>query len=102
MTTVVAQIGNSDDKLGQAKWAQFVQQFHNTMGVQTTLHFFGYSDPAAHWQNACAVGLIAVDDVVQLQRRLAALVKRFDQDSIAFTIGGTEFITTAYLSEYLS
>lgn len=95
MTTVVAQIGNTDGRLSPQQWAEFITFFRATMRTNTQTHFFGYSEPDEPWQNCAAVGLCGVDHVLTLRRRLAALAKRYRQDSIALTIGDTEFVSAA-------
>ncbi len=91
-------IGNSDDKLSQAGWAEFVAETH--VAVDTAIegagqiHFAGYSPPAAPWQNAVWVIDLGPDaDEAKcargaLRAQLAQLAGRFKQDSIAWWEAG--------------
>jgi hypothetical protein len=91
MKTIVIQIGNSDDKLTQKEWSYFVTRVSNTLDtLGAEVHFSGGSAAIAPWQNYCwVVGMSSADD---LRRRLANMAKTYNQDSIALTIGDTEFI----------
>src|SRR4051794_11634611 len=89
----IVQIGNSDDKLAQARWAEFLAATEQAMTVHGQLHFAGYSNPAKPWQNACfVVALRSVGTVHLLRDRLSALAKAYEQDSIALAVSTTEFI----------
>lgn len=99
-------IGNSDDKLPQERWSDFVLAAYDladgavTGGAQ--VHFAGHSASGAPWQNA--LWAIEVPDdatwlVGQLRSRLADLAGRFDQDSIAWwQADRTEFIPPAVVT----
>lgn len=97
--TIYLSIGNSDDKLSQEQWSNFV------MLVDARLTPDGYngiyerhgdwrSIPDAPWQNACWCIVVDGDDgvVAELKRDLANLARRFRQDSIAWAEATTEFI----------
>jgi hypothetical protein len=89
--TVVIQIGNSDDKLKQSEWSEFVEAVENCILITTDrIHFHGLSPGDALWQNACWVA--DTDDVDKLRMRLVELAVRFRQDSIALTVGETEMV----------
>lgn len=102
--TITIQIGNSDDKLTQKEWSFFVtdlRQFVNGWAEQ--VHFFGFSTPDAQWQNACVVlnlrdwkrdGWDSLDQQITagMYSGLRDLLKRYKQDSIAFTSGDTTFV----------
>jgi hypothetical protein len=93
MKTITIQIGNTDDKLTQALWAQFFERCNDlirTLAHRT--HFAGCSVGSAPWQNACWVILIADDLAQVLQKRLTELREQFHQDSVAWTEGETVFI----------
>lgn len=93
MTTAIVQIGNSDDKLPQRKWAQFSQATNMVIcRFSNHFHFFGHSHPASIRQNACWV--FELNDLVyaDLCKELAILAETFGQDSIALTTGNTELV----------
>jgi hypothetical protein len=86
-------IGNSDDKLTQVVWSQFVRNVTAMVeavaaeGAQ--VHFAGYSAPAQPWQNAVWVldlGSGADADALrgEIRCELAELCGKYGQDSIAW------------------
>lgn len=94
MKTVIVQIGNSDDKLPQKRWSEFVMGTDDLIQeLADKVHFSGASGSAAPWQNACWVlmcdEVVLRDSLVPLLRNLADV---FHQESIAVTIGDTRFI----------
>lgn len=93
MKTVTVQIGNSDDKLSQAKWSQFVMNIRSIIeGYAIEIHFTGSSLPFELWQNAAFIFVCRDSDILELKDALALRGKHYDQDSVAFTVGDTEFI----------
>jgi hypothetical protein len=88
--TVVVQIGNSDNKLTQVEWSDFIRNVHNAVSKISEVHFTGFSAPDAPWQNACFI--INSYSMDGLTSELRFICKRFRQDSIALTIGKTEFV----------
>lgn len=94
MKTYVIQIGNSDNKLTQNRWAHFVAGVDLAICSHCTqVHFKGGSDWDAPWQNACWVCVPISDEAASLLRSdLALEAARNNQESIALTVGETEFI----------
>ena len=92
--TGVIQIGNSDDKLTQAEWSEYVTELNQILqNWQVSVHFLGYSPANAPWQNACWVFEVETDPWLEdMKAELSYLARKFRQDSIAFTIGDTEFV----------
>jgi hypothetical protein len=100
VTTVYVSIGNSDNKLDQYDWSQFLTEVDravsNLAQLQgVTVHGRWYSLPTEPWQNAC--WCFQADDactqqVTDLREWLAFLAKQFRQDSIAWAVAETEFI----------
>lgn len=90
--TVIIQIGNSDDKLSQREWSRFVTSTWKYLETVGDIHFSGFSPPEAVWQNACWV--VEVEDHVARSIKVAMARQAFlySQDSIAVTVGTTEFI----------
>lgn len=92
---VTLQIGNSDDKLTQLQWSNFV----DTVGKAIALfggktHFSAGSSNEKPWQNYCWVFELNIDPLVtqSFQKQLKEVRKHFQQDSVAWTEGNTEFI----------
>jgi hypothetical protein len=94
MSTITIQVGNTDNKLTQQEWSEFVKSVDVQMG-QHPVHFRGGSSPDAPWQNYCwVIGVTAKffrpEDFRNILRHLA---KKYKQDSIAYTTGETEFLS---------
>ena len=93
MKTVTVQIGNSDDKLTQREWADFVSHVDSAIQLfSSEVHFSGVSYGASRWQNAAWV--IACTDRQSdiIRKHLEVFRSGFNQDSIAWTEGETTFI----------
>lgn len=94
MKTTVIQIGNSDDRLGQAEWAQFVTGVQAAIECHTrVIHFAGTSGGDKPWQNACWVFELADSRIEDLSRELIRLAINYRQDEIAWTVGRTAMIS---------
>lgn len=97
MKTITVQIGNSDDKLTQKEWNSFVQFTHIEilkLIVDNGMHFCAGSPSSAVWQNYCFVFNIESINIPHLKECLKDMAKRFKQNSIAWTEGDTEFLST--------
>lgn len=94
MKTITIQIGNTDNKLTQQDWNKFcnnIKDAVNQNGIDT--HFYGCSLSDAPWQNACWVVVSSnINAIENLRKELIIQCEAWHQDSIAFTIGETEFI----------
>lgn len=99
MITATIQIGNSDNKLTQQEWSQFIDRIeaHVETLVEDNLaraHFFGCSAGRDQWQNAAWVIELYDDEAVaRLRNTLSSAAARFKQDSIALTLGATQFVS---------
>jgi hypothetical protein len=93
LATITIQIGNSDDKLGQEEWSDFVKQTGAAISSHAEkIHFFGTSDAAKPWQNCAWVAEIEPDKGMLLRETLVNLRTFFRQDSVAWTEGQTRFL----------
>lgn len=97
--TVTVQIGNSDDRLTQKEWSSYIKETHRTIQKHAQqLHFTGGSSQSAPWQNYCWVFNVSGSRreckqlLVELVKELGRVRHMFDQESIAFSVGTTEFI----------
>jgi hypothetical protein len=92
--TVYVSIGNSDDKLSQKEWAEFVRDFNRSMRrYATQIYGEWYSNPAARYQNACIAAAIQDGVVDVLRGELTEMRTYYGQDSVAWAVvGETEFI----------
>lgn len=93
MTTVHAAIGNSDDRLTQAEWADYTAAFVVLVREHAD-HVFGewYSHPLSRHQNACMGFAVDEPATGQLRIALTDLRRRYRQDSIAWAAATTEFL----------
>lgn len=104
MTTIYVSIGNSDDKLTQARWSRFYEEVDRAIRdvvkyEGARIHGTWLSLPQEPWQNACwcfeADDELA-DKVLALRVRLGELAREFGQDSIAWAEAPkTEFLCAA-------
>ncbi len=94
MDTAVISIGNSDDKLTQAKWSAFVSDVSWIISRYALHpHFAGLSVGSSPWQNASwIVGLPEGFDIAQFKFELKRIADKYKQDSIALLVGDTEFV----------
>jgi hypothetical protein len=92
--TVYVSIGNSDGKLTPRRWAHF---WHETNGWLTDyaekIHGQWHSLPTMVWVNACWCVEVTDDQAEDIKIGLEALAKKYDQDSIAYALAETEFLT---------
>lgn len=98
MTIVYVSIGNSDDKLSQATWSNFVRSVTSTLRQFEDVDIHGYwlASPESSYQNACWCVEFKDDDLNAIQTAredLRTLGRRFHQDSIAWAeVKETEFL----------
>lgn len=95
MSTVYVSIGNSDDGLTQAEWAQFVVRTALLLrDYAVTVHGQWLSEPASAWQSACWCVEFDTMSAVRLARAgLVSLAYRYRQDYIAWAaVAETELL----------
>jgi hypothetical protein len=92
-TTVYISIGNSDDKLTQAEWAEFYRRTNLAIrNFVEAVHGQWVSEPASAWQNACWCIEITELRAYTLKHHLSVLAAEYRQDSIAWAPATTEFL----------
>lgn len=97
--TVYVSIGNSDDKLAQARWAEFHDKVTTAVrGLALRIYGDWASGSTDAWQNACIAFEIGHETSERLQLDLAELAAEYGQDSIAWAEAETRFITPATLA----
>lgn len=96
--TVTIQIGNSDNKLTQQEWSDFILDVNNLihLSIITTpnplIYFAGGSEASKSWQNYCWVfnaDRLITDKII---RSLEGIKRTYRQVFIALTIGKMRFI----------
>jgi hypothetical protein len=82
---VYVSIGNSDDKLSQHDWANYISEVRRVIGrVAVTTHGVWFSCPDVTWQNMC-IGFEILDQrAPDLRDALRALATYYAQDSVAW------------------
>jgi hypothetical protein len=91
---IYVSIGNSDDKLSQRDWAEYVDEIRSVLRDSAS-KVLGewYSANDSQWQNACFCISIPETAVTATRTRLADIRKRHDQDSVAWSdVSDTQFI----------
>lgn len=84
---IFVMIGNSDDRLTQRRWVQFVAATDATLRVNmAAIHGSWRSMPDEPYQNACWCIEVAPEQVEFLRDRLRHLAERFHQDSVAWAV----------------
>jgi len=93
MKTYTVQFGNTDNKLSQVFWSNFCKRIYSELiRPSVTIRFYGGSHFDSPWQNACIVFNCHSDKIEELKKNISLIGKEYNQDSIAFTEGSTEFI----------
>lgn len=96
--TITIQIGNSDNKLIQQEWSNFILDVNNLIYLSIiptsnpSIYFAGGSEPSKPWQNYCWVFNTDQHVLNKIMSSLEEIKKTYRQDSIALTIGETRFI----------
>jgi hypothetical protein len=85
---VYLSIGNSDDKLSQRQWAQFVTRVRaDIVNAASQVHGQWYSLPDCMWQNACWCLEFASEADAKRARETAITIRRqYQQDSVAWAV----------------
>lgn len=98
--TAYISIGNSDDKLTQSGWADFVSDVRTTLlDLKADCHGEWFSLPSSPWQNACWCVEIPVTQMAALRHQVARLARTYRQNSIAYAASRVEFIGPAEQEE---
>lgn len=92
--TVTIIAGNSDDKLSQGEWSQFVDDLDTVIRGDAIfgVHFFGCPPSSARYQNACWVIGLPGRYSKQLRAAIEHVRARYRQNSVALITGKVEFI----------
>lgn len=91
--TVYLSIGNSDDKLTQAEWSQFVVEMIARVVSIGHTHGAWFSLPHTPYQNACwCVEYATADDLAEAREVTVEIREKYRQDSVAWATASTEFL----------
>lgn len=91
--TIHLGVGNSDNKLTQREWADFLSSLNDLVFLYTSnILGWWYSGPAEPWQNACVAFTLNPLRRTDFRAELVTLRKQYQQDSVAWAESETEFI----------
>ena len=89
----VVSVGNTDNKLTQQEWAQFVDEIRIVIArYRDHVHFFGGPSNWQPWQNVACIVEIAPIDVGDFKLELIDVRKKYGQDSIFVMTGDGEML----------
>lgn len=91
MNTYTLQIGNTDNKLTQQEWSEYVAKIIRVVKkFSDELYFSGGSSNWEPWQNYCIVFSLITDEKLNIFMEMIVEIKdEYKQDSVALTIGST-------------
>ena len=95
--TVYVSIGNTDGKLSHAEWAEYwhlTDELLTQLGLTTATFGVWHSLPATPYVNACWAVQIPAIHVDAVRDTLVRVASKFRQDSVAWAVAETEFLTT--------
>ena len=90
---VYVSIGNSDDKLTQAEWSNYViEMLARVVSIGRT-HGDWYSPPFTRYQNACwCIEFNSAADIAEAREVATEIRQKYRQDSVAWAVATTEFL----------
>lgn len=91
---VYISIGNSDDKLTQLEWSQYVtEMLARVVSVAEITHGGWFSLPHTPWQNACwCLEFASAEQAAEAKESAIEIRTKYRQDSIAWAVAETWFI----------
>ncbi len=95
--TAYVSIGNTDGKLSHAEWSNFydfTSELLTDVGLTTQVFGAWHSLPATPYVNACWAVQIPAVHVDSVKGALRVLARKFRQDTIAFAVAETEFLSS--------
>lgn len=93
MVQVSILIGNTDNKLYQHEWSEFVLETRNHVErFAARVHFFGGPANYERQQNVCWVVDVLEQRLPALKEGLRGIREKFQQDSVALLVSRTEFV----------
>lgn len=91
--TAIVSIGNSDNKLTQLEWHDYVAWVDELVEKYKQHSYFrGFSPGDAAWQNAAWWFTMDEEHEAQLKSDFRWLLPKYKQESIALVLGNTELI----------
>lgn len=92
--TIYLGIGNSDNKLTQQEWAEFLRELYDLLHrFPHKIHGWWYSGPAEPWQNAEVGFDLPRSQHADFRAELVALRKKYRQESVSWAeVAEVEFL----------
>lgn len=88
---IVIAIGNSDNKLTQMEWSDFVSEIAIEIEyIKAKIHFFGGASTWEQWQNVAWI--IETKYPEELLVRVKKIREKYKQESAFVMVGDEEFI----------
>lgn len=90
----VVVFGNTDNKLTQKRWSQFVATMRTYLYhvSENHIYFSGGANADSEFQNYCVVASADERTFGMIRNQISRIGEAFDQDSIAFIPGFVEFV----------
>lgn len=93
MKTIMVSIGNSDNKLTQKEWADFVELIDDAIRTGSiSVHFMGGAANWMPWQNVAWLFDCDEAEIDSFKSYFQSTKERYNQDSIAWLEGDTLFL----------
>lgn len=93
MKTITISIGNSDNKLTQKEWSEFVERVNKLILMNATrVHFFGGAANWMPWQNVAWIFDCEDRKIHAFKEALTFLRMAYQQDSACYLESVTELI----------
>lgn len=93
MNKIVISIGNTDNKLTQMEWSDYVSDVELIIEKMNILkHFFGGSSNWEWWQNAAWILEVHPKDIDVFVKEIKRIREKYKQDSAFVMIGEGLFI----------
>ena len=88
---IVVSIGNSDDRLTQKEWNQFVEDMNDLLADSGKVHFFGGSSTFAPWQNVAWIVELR-EAPIAVMARISEIREKYKQDSAFVMVEEGQFV----------
>jgi hypothetical protein len=95
MRTVYVSIGNSDHKLSDEQWLEFRNLTHELLtdlGLTSAVHG-AWQSFVPKYVNACWCVEVKPEHEDVIKQTLSDLARKFAQDSVAWAVADTEFLS---------
>ncbi len=93
MKTITVSIGNTDNKLTQAQWSEFVEHVNKAvLAFAKNVHFFGGSANWMPWQNVAWILDCEDEKIFVFKETITFRRMQYNQESACFLESVSEFI----------